>query len=582
MRGRDGKSRGKATLGEALSPQTAGKLRQLRAQLEKKACDTVNKQLETAASYKKQRDRVAVSSPKRPPTHSNAQKPYKPTPPAPVEKTKARGYSLVKPRVTITSTKPEADRPIVSKGRAVAETAASQKDQFTWWELPLEASVRERPPTSISPADKADFERILANGGEEQVSDLPELFAVVGLDFGTSSSKVIVRFPYEAGQPTVAVPAPRHCLSEGNGYLWQTVLWLRENGEFVGWPEKDAQVLHSLKQGIMGRKASSPCVGDKYRGLTIRRIDAATAYLALVIRYVRGWLRLNCPDIFRGRHTRWLLNLGLPAEAADKGALSSVYRQVAAAALLCANYEGRVDIEATNIFLFENQVRAAARSREQALELGIGIFPETVAEAAGFAKSNMSTPDLYLMIDVGATTLDVCTFRLHRWNHGEDQYALQNGMVRPLGVEAMHWFLSEGKTEVGFRNQCERSIREVVWATRKDKDPNARCWQPGNDLPVFLVGGGAQNPLHQSVVEELSQWLRQYTQNDGIRYLEVPLPNGVNCPLPLADFGRMAVAWGLSYPEDAIGTVLPLSESKDVPPPSESNWSESFVSKEQV
>ncbi|MBL0934829.1 MAG: hypothetical protein IBJ07_08770 [Rhizobiaceae bacterium] len=430
--------------------------------------------------------------------------------------------------------------------------------------------------------DKAKYERILASGGEEQESDLSELFAVIGLDFGTSSTKIIVRFPYEAGQPTVAIPAPRHSLSDGDGYLWQTVLWLRESGEFVSWPEKDAKVLHSLKQGIMGPGATQPCIGGTYRGLEITRKDAATAYLAYVIRYVRGWLRTSRPALFRGRFTRWLLNLGLPAENADNSVLSSTYRQVAAAALLCANYDGPVDVETTYIFLLDEKVRAAAQSIEEALELGIGVIPETVAEAVGFAKSNMSAPDLYLMVDVGATTLDVCTFRLHRWNQGEDQYALQNGMVRPLGVDAMHWFLGAGRDESGFRAQCERSIREVVWTTRKDKDRNARCWQAGNDLPVFLVGGGAQNAVHRSIVAELSPWLRQNTGNEGIKLLEVPAPRGIDCPIPLAAFGRMAVAWGLSYPEDELGTILPLSKSEDVPPLLESSWSDSFVSKEQV
>jgi hypothetical protein len=44
----------------------------------------------------------------------------------------------------------------------------------------------------------------------------------------------------------------------------------------------------------------------------------------------------------------------------------------------------------------------------------------------------------------------------------------------------------------------------------------------------------------------------------------------------------MAVAWGLSYPEDQIGTILPLSANQDVPGFRESSWSDAFVSKDLV
>lgn len=113
-------------------------------------------------------------------------------------------------------------------------------------------------------------------------------------------------------------------VSETGAYLWQAVLWLRESGEFVSWPEKDAKVLHTLKQGIMGPGAAKPYIGGTYRGLEITRKDTATAYLAYVISYVSGWPRTSRPALFRGRCTRWQLNLGLPAENADNSVLSNI------------------------------------------------------------------------------------------------------------------------------------------------------------------------------------------------------------------------------------------------------------------
>ena len=570
-----------ATLGETVSPETASKLLKLREMLGATAKGTVTKQLEAAESYKKQRDGAALDRAGQQPKDSGAKRSPPPSKQTTAPSKDGRNNGLFKPNVTNTSAIVGANIPLAGRKKTeTVKTNSPPKEPFRWWELPQQASVRELPPVSIAASDQSEFKKILQLGGEEEISQLPELFAVIGLDFGTSSTKVIVRFPYEAGQPTVAIPAPRHCLSDRNEYLWQTVLWLREDGQFIAWPEPKAHLCHSLKQGVMHPNQFSPTTFDKVHGLAVRPVDSATAYLAFVIRYVRGWLRINRPNLFRGRYARWLLNLGLPAENADKDELSRTYRQVAAAALLCANHDGPVDVDATNIFLMEEQVRAAARSSDDALQLGIGIVAETVAEAAGFAKSNLAAPDLYLLVDVGATTLDVCTFRLHNWRPGEDQYGLLSGIVRPLGVEAMHWFQKEGRHKQGFMEQCDRCLKEVVWTTKQEKDPNAQSWRPGNELSVFLVGGGARNSLHRSVVRQLAPWLTKYTGNSGIRFLDIPTPKGIECPLPLESFGRMGVAWGLSYPDDELGTILPLSKCADVPVLKPKDWLSSYISKD--
>jgi hypothetical protein len=152
------------------------------------------------------------------------------------------------------------------------------------------------------------------------------------------------------------------------------------------------------------------------------------------------------------------------------------------------------------------------------------------------------------MIDVGATTLDICAFRLVREPSKVDKYALLVAQVRPLGVEAMHWFRAHGRTLNGFREQCRHCMREVIWHTVLRRDPNAECWREGQDLPVFLAGGGAEHTLHRRLTEQLSEWLAGAKGNAGIRLLSLPQPDGIDLPSSCPDFGRLAVAWGLSYP----------------------------------
>jgi hypothetical protein len=444
---------------------------------------------------------------------------------------------------------------------------------FEFWNLPPEAAVREAPPTPNQ--SHADFERLVSVGSSTDPGVGEELFVTIGLDFGTSTTKVIVRFPYEAGTPTIAIPAPVPC-SNGQPYLWQTVLWLDPNGEFKPWPDQDSHLLYALKQGVMGKDSVSLLTSG------VTRAEAAAAFLGYVIRHTRGWLLENRPNIFRRRRPVWSVNVGLPAANFDNVALASTYRRVAAAALALANFPNAVTVTAARAFLEDPHVCAAGGSAEEAAALGVAVVPETAAEVAGFAKSTSRAPGLFLMVDVGAMTLDICAFRLHQRRPGEDLYALLLALVPPLGVEAYYWFRRQEKTEAGFIEQADAALHGVVWNTKRVRDPHAECWKPGNDLPVFLAGGGAKNELHRARVASLHPWLRQFARNDGIRLLELPIPENIELPLPVAGFGRLAVAWGLSYPVDEIGDILSPSDLDDIVPPKATDVADRFISKDQV
>ena len=458
-----------------------------------------------------------------------------------------------------------------------------QPPRFEFWDFPSEAAVREPPPGAISDAEKSCLEELLRAGTDSSTVDGHELFITLGLDFGTSSTKIIVRLPYETGDPTMAIPAPAFCRSGDAPYLWKTVLWLRKDGSFRPWREVGAMVLNSLKQGlIQGR--SETAISSNVAAFPVSRAQASVAYLSFVIRYVQGWLLLNRPDLFRERKPVWFVNLGMPAASYDEIELAKTYRRIGAAALQLAKDGSPITVEATRLFLNNPSVERAGESRGAAEEMGVAVFPEAAAEMTGFAKSTRNAPGLYLLVDVGALTLDVCMFRLtHRINPdgtAGDHYLFMAAQVRPLGVDSFHWFLAEGKTPWEFDEQCERVLRTVVWCTKKVRDPHAECWKPGNYVPVFITGGGAANRRHQDILGFLGPWLKHDAGNEGIRLLELPVPTGIDLPEPLQDFSRMAVAWGLSYLD--IGEIHPECSIQDIPPPPIRPYTDVFVSNDDV
>jgi hypothetical protein len=455
---------------------------------------------------------------------------------------------------------------------------------FSWWSLPVEATVREDAPRTILVGDRARMETTLARGAGESAEaqeGLP-LFVTVGLDFGTSCTKVVARFAEEAGSPAIAVPAPAYCRSGKNAYLWQTAVWIDSVGNFSAWPKHGAHLVRGLKQGLLGDDASDAVGVTGNAQLDISRLEAATAYLAFVIRYVRGWLLINQSSRFVGRKVAWFVNLGLPAATFDDARLVSTYRKAGAAALVAAASNESITSTTVRTAIEGKAAQSAAVSPGGAEELGICVVPEVAAEVTGFTKSPAAADGLYMMIDVGAMTLDVCTFRFRRRPRETDLYPILRAEVRPLGVEAYHWFTAAGRSEERFAQQCDRCFRQVIWDTKSTIDPRAANWRAGNDLVVFLVGGGAANPLHRKVVDAVGPWLSTHTGNDGIRLVDLPVPDSLEQPDGPVLFPRLAVAWGLSYPPTEIGEIRPASGVSAVPPATIKDITKVYLSKDQV
>ena len=532
---------------------TSYQLNRLRDALEKRALETITKVHGDDLPPWRRRPRASVSPEIRKPivaSHSSK-----------VTKSSSEARGMPSSRID-SSTKPNSSA-------------------FAFWDFPKEAAVREALPLHILDGDKSIFRRLLESGASPPTSEGEDLFVFLGLDFGTSTTKIIVRLPFEAGEPTMAIPAPVPCRSGDDPYLWQTVLWLDSEGAFSPWPERNSTILHSLKQGLIQGRSDMPISGFE-EGTSVNRSQAAVAYLAFVIRYAKGWLLHNRPNLFRHRDPTWLVNLGMPTASYDDPEIAEPYRCVGAAALLLAGTNTAVTVESTRSALDDRDVKKAGTSEEVDNALAVTVVPEAAAEMTGFAKSTRGAPGLYLLVDVGAMTLDACMFRLNRRAQEDDVYAFMAAEVRPLGVDSLHWFLGEGKTEPDFIEQCDRTLMNVVWTTRQRRDPAAEVWKPGNDVPVFLAGGGSANPLHQNVVTSLGISLTRLTGNDGVRLLELPIPESIELPEPLRDFGRMAVAWGLSYPPTDIGEIQPMRDIADIPPRPVVDVSDRYVSKDQV
>ena len=119
---------------------------------------------------------------------------------------------------------------------------------------------------------------------------------VVGIDFGTTVTKVVVR---ETGSRQAwAVP---FTTSEENPYLLPGSVTLNR-ARFAPSCNTDASV-HSLKMPLIEGNPSE------------NELVQAAGYLAHVIRHVRGWFLSTMKEQFGSYELGWIFNMGMPASS---------------------------------------------------------------------------------------------------------------------------------------------------------------------------------------------------------------------------------------------------------------------------
>lgn len=444
--------------------------------------------------------------------------------------------------------------------------------------------LQEAPATaSREGEDAGDTETSATQYGRPR-PDAETVHLVIGLDFGTSSTKVVVQNPFGRSLAT-AVP-----WNHGNGspqYLLPTALYENSAGELALLPDGESvRCRRDLKVNLMDH------VDDEdERG-------RAAAYLGLVLRRARQWLLEDQREVYGLCRIEWMLNCGIPSAGYDDKPMRDAFRLVAHAAWLLS-----LQPDPPTAATSKDALRRAAEESEPPVP--IDVVPEIAAAVVGYARSRRRNDGLHVMVDVGASTIDICGFVLHS-RDDDDQYSLLTAQVERLGVHELHLRrlstisdagasirselttqpdplspvpdhatnyvleVSDGlrqeltAIDVSYMKEVTDALMKVIMALRKRRDPHAEHWMSG--LPVFLAGGGAHfGPIVESI-DEADTRLMRATRATGIdkRVLAFPevLTNG-DVADDMAD--RLNVAYGLSLDRLEIGAITPPHEIEDAP-----------------
>lgn len=431
------------------------------------------------------------------------------------------------------------------------------KDAYEMVRLAQEEAEQGRvsvsKPASVSADTTALVSASIAAGASLAANGLPIGYDgfVIGYDFGTSSTKVVFRRPFNPAVPAFAVPVPYEMRSESQPHLWPTAIWIDEGGRLSILPSPGMRMIDGFKAALLAGNGHRYCKGGQ-----LTYAEAAVGFLAMHLAYVIGAARETTS---RTVFSIQALHIGIPVGSLTQGE-DGRFSTVFSAALSVLAQAGNLTLA---------HVRSALTAPKTPPDLPFLIFPELVGLVSGYASGNMR-PGAHMIIDCGAATLDLATFILPTFDGRP--LPIHVARVDRLGADACAWAMVEGVSHEQCVKACQHAERLVYGETVTKKDRAGFSQQDdGYSYFVIAVGGGFAGPVHKRFAELLG---RAFSRPFIAPALDAKLERD-----PTSDPGRLLLADGLARDPIQIRQWL-LPDDKDYVAPTRWDFDAHYTSKD--
>lgn len=428
---------------------------------------------------------------------------------------------------------------------------------------------------------------------------------VIGFDFGTSASKVVVHAPFVAGEPRYLARLERPTAGELD-WMWPSALSVSERGVCDLAPEGEGERRRDIKVRLIRAAERSTRVGD---GDEMEAGAWVTAYVALMLRKIRAAVLVDHAEDLRSfARLDWSLNMGLPSgnrPNANWKRLKALFLAAAEAGWkLSVGVLGDDGLRLKEAeAAFQETLETSGTSTTDG-DVEIQVFPEVIAGALGYSRSDARRPGLHLAVDVGASTMDACLFILPIEEDEEGKWPLLVAEVAQLGTAELHErriaaVMGVDKEEAerirasydpldpvaavpkgtwgrgAVRQAWIRGSREMMRSVRgfigsfvdkakRGRDTQSPALGPGGMLPLVLMGGGSRAEFYEMAVDQEDENLRRHLiRHGGLDRVEVPIPREIN-GVPASHGHRLVVAVGLTLPSLDLPEYLDPDDVPDV------------------
>ncbi len=440
-------------------------------------------------------------------------------------------------------------------------------------------------------------------GNERQMTPAPSNAAdfIIGLDFGTSTTKVVLRDCQRA------VAFPVRFLEGADGI---DVFLLRSSVYRSG----SIYSLYSGQRRIRDLKLRLLHAG---KNEVDEAFDDCCGYLALVIRRSRAWLFTAHGKEYSQHALEWKLNLGIAARSYEDEEIVLRFRRMAWVAANVAALP-TADITIEDIQLIRHQSKTAIPGSESIPDVEfqasqVDVVPEISAQLQGFMRSAhwdwMNRP-VMMLVDIGAGTVDVALFmvglptgkppvliffgnrveqngviNLHRarveWlEQGArvgnteptirdylEQIRMPTDSPRPIPERVQDYIpgyeLEFSGTDADAEFMKERYRRQVAGCISDAKIQKRLTPRDLSQVPLLLCGGGSRMKYFAGIVDMINATPGWHVS---VEKLSMPVPKElVETGVSLEEFDRLSVAFGLSLPGNDGNSIGRIVRAIDLP-----------------
>lgn len=454
---------------------------------------------------------------------------------------------------------------------------------------------RTKKDSGISSHIKSVKDSVVENSQRD-----PYIFQI-GFDFGTSSSKIVIRdinkdkawvFKHFEKDNLSSLLIPSVILFDGDTFtIHDTIHTLYpENGlyhlkvalEKVALNEINAEIFHEYKN-IVGKDC-------KYSPSEITKM-ATIFFLSLWLKRVVADITIKYPDYGEMKEDQIRVNMAIPvADICDEN-VRKLFRSMLTIAWELKSesiIEDPVKIDDLNEYI---SILSDDGFAENEL---CQVYPEVSANIQAFIRSPASSPDpttIYFFTDVGAGTVDQSVFTYA----GQEERVLNYfaGNVFPHGSRSIERFAcgenidiqkmeywrkikesgSENKTITAAKNKVSNKVRSDSEKTLQD---TRRCLPEGHGVSkqetlrektkfIFSGGGYTPRPYKPCLYEfsVLDSFKKNVLKNNDPIVTSMPYPEDLQLPSKCKKYiSRFYVAYGLSFLFDDLAAYSSPSENK--------------------
>lgn len=308
----------------------------------------------------------------------------------------------------------------------------------------------------------------------------------IGYDFGTSSTKVAVRWPFDGSLMPFAVPVPSSWQSGGSPHLWPTtVFYCEKTGEFSLIPAPGSIRLEGFKAAIISGLADRMMPGC---GITYAQ--AAIAFVAMHAAYVLGSIRQRDAAALVS-----CFNIAVPVVAVKREAKR--FNSILSAAMSLVSVADRLTLDL---------IKQAVSESRGAL-IPFEVHAELVGAIAGYRETPSRKYGPHMLIDCGSATLDIVTFTYRQTVEEMPAWAAQ---VETLGADAIRAHQAAGRGNDICLAALQYQDHSVCLRTREHA-VDGRAFEMADEkypYQVILTGGGIDSPLHRKWLDQMERSFR--------------------------------------------------------------------------